>query len=134
METETKQRIIDWNHVYLLGWYDPDGRPHLTTWEDSDETRKNLVTVVVTGPDVAQWGVPIWSSPANCKPNPYGYPSHHYTEYQLHEVKPDEVTVEFICGKMTRRPKTAQEKAKELGGVVALGWYIEQGFERRWGD
>jgi hypothetical protein len=28
---DTKQRIIDWNHIYLLGRYGPDGMPHLTT-------------------------------------------------------------------------------------------------------
>ncbi|GAH50840.1 unnamed protein product [marine sediment metagenome] len=116
METETKERIIDWNHVYLLGWYGKDGR-YLSTYDGT--VMDNYITVVVTGPDVQQWGVPIWFSPANCKPNSYGFPSHHYTEYQLHEVKAGE---------------DADEKAKELGGVEAIGWYIEQGFERRWGD
>lgn len=119
METQTKDRIIDWNHVYLLGWYGPDGRPYLTTWTDTEETRENYIKVVVIGPDVQQWGVPMWSAPANCKPNSYGFPSHHYTEYQLHEVKHGE---------------DADQKAREMGGVKAIGWYIEQGFERRWGD
>ncbi len=119
METETKERIIDWNHIYLLGRFDHDGHPHLTTWTSSDLMRENCIKFVVTGPDVIKWGVPIWSAPANCKPNNLGFPSHHYTEYQLHEVKPGE---------------DAGEKARELGGVKALGWYIEQGFERRWGD
>lgn len=119
METKAKECIIDWDHVYLLGWYGPDGRPYLTTWIDSEETRNNYICVVVTGPEVTKWGPPIWNAPANCKPNAYGFPSHHYTEYQLHEVKLGE---------------DADEKAKELGGVKAFGWYIEQGFERRWGD
>lgn len=113
METKTQERIIDWNHVYLLGWYGPDGHPYFTTWSG-----RNLdVTVIVTGPDVQQWGPPIWDAPANCKPNRYGFPSHHYSEFQLHEVKLGE---------------DANQRAKELGGVKAFGWYFEKAFERKW--
>ena len=117
MEAQTKERIIDWNHVYLLAWYGSDGKPYLTTWWDSEYTRQNYITVVVTGPDVREWGPPIWNAPANCKPNPYGFPSHHFSEYQLHEVKPDE---------------DPAEKARQLGGVKAIGWYFEEPFERKW--
>ena len=49
MEAQTKERIIDWNHVYLLAWYGPDGRPYLTTWSGD----LPYITVVVTGPDDA---------------------------------------------------------------------------------
>ena len=117
MEAQTKKRIIDWDHVYLLAWYGSDGKPYLTTWRDSEYTRQNYITVVVTGPDVREWGPPIWNAPANCKPNPYGFPSHHFSEYQLHEVKPDE---------------DPTEKARQLGGVKAIGWYFEVPFERKW--
>lgn len=116
---EVAQRIIDWDHVYLLAWYGPDGHPYLTTWRDSEYTKNNYITVVVTGPDVQEWGPPIWGSPANCRPNPYGFPVHHYTEYQLHEIEPDE---------------DANEKARELRGVRALGWYFEVPFRRYWKD
>jgi len=132
MELKTEGKIIDWNHVYLLGWYGRDGQPYLTTWSDSEETRDNYITIVVTGPEVQTWGPPLWNAPANCKPNRYGFPSHHYNEYQLHELKPDEMTEEVIGGKIIRQPKTAQEKAIELGGVKALGWYIKRGFVRQW--
>lgn len=111
------KRVLDWEHVYLLGWYGPEGRPYLTTWIDTEETRRNYVIVVVTGPSVQKWGPPIWDAPANCKPNPHGFPSVSYTEFQIHEVKPG---------------GDAQKKAKELGGVKAIGWYIERGFERKW--
>lgn len=114
---KTRERIIDWNHVYLLGWYGSDGRPHLTTWIDTEETKNNYIRVIVTGPEIQEWGPPIWDAPANCKPNPYGFPSYDYTKYQLHEVNDSE---------------DAQEKAKQLGGVRALGWYFEKGFERKW--
>lgn len=114
---QVKERVIDWNHVYLLGWYDHDGKPYLTTWRDTEKTKNNYITVVVTGPDVLQYGPPIWNAPANCKPNKYGFPSHPVEEYQLHEVKVGE---------------DADEKAHQLGGVKAIGWYIEEGFERRW--
>ncbi|MBA7593193.1 hypothetical protein ES703_00110 [subsurface metagenome] len=113
MEMQTKERIIDWNHIYLLAWYGPDGRPYLTTWSGD----LPYITVVVTGPDVQKWGPPLWDAPANCKPNPYWFPSHHFSEYQLHEVKPDE---------------DPTEKARQLGGVKAMGWYFEKPFERKW--
>lgn len=113
MEAETKERTIDWNHVYLLAWYGPDGTPYLTTWAGD----LPYITVVVTGPEVQKWGPPIWDAPANCKPNPHGFPSYSYDQYQLHEVKLGE---------------DPDQKAQELGGVKALGWYIEKGFERKW--
>jgi len=113
MEAQTKERIIDWNHVYLLGWYDRSVRPYYTTWS-GDLPR---IQVVVTGPEVEKWGPPIWKAPANVKPNSYGFPSYPYDQYQLHEVKEGE---------------DWEAKARELGGVRAFGWYIEQGFERKW--
>jgi len=112
-----KERIIDWNQVYLLAWYGPDGKPYLTTWRDSEYTKTRYINVVVIGPDVQKWGPPIWDAPANCKPNKYGFPSHNYTEFQLHEVKEGE---------------DAQKKARELGGVRAIGWCFEVPFERKW--
>lgn len=113
---QTKERTIDWNHIFLLGWYGPV-IVYLTTWEDTEETRNNYIRVIVTGPDVQQWGPPIWKAPANCRPNDYGCPSHPYMEYELHEIKEEE---------------DAKQKARELGGVLAIGWYIKKGFERSW--
>lgn len=116
MEARAKDRVIDWNHVYLLAWYGRYGEPYLTTWDDQGMKDK-YITVVVTGPEVQKWGPPIWNAPANCKPNKWGFPSYPYTEYQLHEVKPDE---------------DPEKKARELNGVRATGWYIDEGFERKW--
>jgi len=112
-----KEKLLDWNHVFLLAWYGTDGRLYPTTWMETEETRDNYITVVVTGPEVQKWGCPLWDAPSNNKPNPYGFPSHPYTEYQLHEVKPGE---------------DAQEKAQELGGIKAIGWYFKKEFERKW--
>lgn len=113
METEVKKRIIDWNHVYLLGWFGRDRRAYLTTWVG----KRPDITVIVTGPDILEWGPPIWDAPANCKPNASGIPHHPYTDYQLHEVKEGE---------------DSDAKAIELGGVKAIGWYFPDSFERKW--
>jgi len=113
MEAQTKERVIDWSHIYLLAWYGTDGRPYFTTWKGD----LPHIRVIVTGPEVEKWGPPIWKAPANCKPNAYGLPSYPFEQFQLHEVKEGE---------------DWEAKARKLGGVRAFGWYIEQGFERKW--
>ena len=108
---------LDWNHIYLLAWYRPDGHAMLTTWRDSEESRLNYIQCVVTGPDVMVWGPPIWAAPKTAKPNDYGVPSHPVEKFTLHPVLPGE---------------DWEKKAAELGGVRAYGWYFEKGFERKW--
>ena len=117
MRSEDKETMLDWNHVYLLAWWGPDGKSYLTSWSDTEYTRENYVNVVVTGPDIQQSGPPIWDAPANVKPNNYGVPSHPYTEYQLHKVG---------------HAEDWEAKARKLGGVRAKGWYIEKGIDRKW--
>ena len=107
------KRVIDWNHIYLLGWYGLNRKPYLTTWDGAHPD----IHVVVTGPEVESWGPPIWAAPANCKPNTIGVPSYTVDQFGLHEVAEGEDP--FL-------------KAEELGGVHAFGWYIEEGFERKW--
>jgi len=108
---------LDWTHIYLLGWYDDNGKPHLTTWEDNERTRESYVHVVVTGPGVREWGPPMWNAPATVKPNNLGIPSIPIDKFNLHPVKPNE---------------DWERKAQQLGGIRAFGWYIAEGFERRW--
>ncbi len=47
---------LDWNHVYLLGWYDHSGRSHLSTWHGDFP----VVTVVVFG--VNPLNIPLWDA------------------------------------------------------------------------
>jgi len=93
---EDKEMKFDWDHIYLLGWYDQNGKAFLTTWEGD----LPQVSVVVTG--VSPYGPPLWRTPvpAGCT---------------LHAIP---------------LGKSNQEYAKELGGVVAFGWYIEDGMTR----
>ena len=46
--------IIDWNHVYLLGWFDCFGKCYLTTWTGDMPP----VDCVIIG-----WQPPLWNSP-----------------------------------------------------------------------
>lgn len=57
-EHQTTEKL-DWDHVYLLGWYDSKGKPYLSTW--SGDLKK--VEVVVVGFNHAL-GPPLWSTPA----------------------------------------------------------------------
>jgi len=107
------KRIIDWNHIYLLGWSGADRKLHLTTWSGKHPD----IHVVVTGPGLESCGPPIWAAPANCKPNSLGIPIYAVDQFGLHEVAEGEDP--FL-------------KAEELGGVHAFGWYFEEGFERKW--
>lgn len=50
---------FDWNHVYLLGWYDSKGTSYLSTWIGAIDNR---VEVVVVGFDSAH-GPPLWNAP-----------------------------------------------------------------------
>lgn len=57
MFPELSALTIDWDHVYLLGWYGHDGKPYLTTWDGN----LPYVNVVVTGCD--HFNMPMWKAP-----------------------------------------------------------------------
>lgn len=48
---------LSWDRLYLLGWYDHSGRPHLTTWGGD----RPLIHVVVHG--VNGFNFPLWDAP-----------------------------------------------------------------------
>ena len=110
---ETVPEHFDWEHVYFLGWYDRAGRPFVTTWKGDNP----YIRVVVTGPEgIAHFGPPMWRNIANLKlPNPLSIEPIYVDGCQLHFVHPGEDRL---------------EKAFELDGVAAIGWYIEEGFQR----
>lgn len=93
---DEKEMKFDWDHIYLLGWYDENGKAFLTTWEGSQP----LIYVVVTG--ASPYGPPLWRAPIP-------------KDCELHEIPTG---------------KGNQEYAKGLGGVLAFGWYIEDGMTR----
>ena len=107
---------LDWNHFYILGWYDSNRKPYLTTWDG----KAPIITAVITGPKVQTHGPPIWDSPEVWKG--YGLA---YEKYTIHEL-PCEVGAEII--------EDPYHAAELLGGVVAFGWYIQKGFTRKWHD
>ncbi len=47
--------IIDWEHVYLLGWYDKSGKAYLTTWDDDGSMQSVNVVVTSVGTSVPMW-------------------------------------------------------------------------------
>ena len=106
--------LVDWEHVYLLGWTDREGHQYLTTWRDDPDSLH--IQVVVTGP-LLPCGPPMWDAPAPLK-DAYWRPSLlPCQEFTLHLVGPGE---------------EARDKARYLGGVSAIGWYIRDGFQRGW--
>ena len=101
---------LDWEHIYLLGWYDQSGKSYLTTWSGD----LPIINVIVTGPSsLHTFGPPLWKAPAQAKLP--GAPL--VEEFQLHEITIDDDPI---------------EEARDLNGVVAVGWYIEEGFKRKW--
>ena len=107
--------LVDWEHIYLLGWYGPTGNSYLTTWWGGPDSL--YLRVVVTGP-VKPFGPPLWDAPAPHKGIPWLPPLHPWQEFTLHLVGPTE---------------NARDKAGSLGGVEAFGWYIPLvGFQRGW--
>ena len=99
------KKIIDWNHIYLLGWYDYDNISYLTTWSGE----LPYIYVIITGP-VLPYGPPIWNTIKNWRDG------NHYTDFQIYEVEPKDWN---------------NKKAEQMHGIRAFGWYIEKGFERK---
>jgi hypothetical protein len=52
------EKKIDWDHVYLLGWYGRDGKSYLSSWYDDGSLES--ISVVVLGTEAP----PMWGSPA----------------------------------------------------------------------
>jgi hypothetical protein len=52
---------IDWEHIYLLGWYDWSGRAYLTSW-DGDHP---VYDFVITGPSSPPKDIPMWDAPVD---------------------------------------------------------------------
>ena len=102
---------IDWKHVYLLGFWYPNGKRSLTSWDGYAQR----VEVVVVGDGVQKalnWKnnrrIPMWDAPAPPDMEVRPFPS---------DV-PDDTDVKI-------------KYATEHGGVFAFGWYFEEGFERK---
>ncbi len=47
---------IDWDHVYLLGWYDQAGRSYLTSWDGPSDY---VHVVVKTAQSPPMWSAPV---------------------------------------------------------------------------
>ena len=92
---------LDWDHVYLLGWYDENCRSYLTTW-DGDLP---MVGVIVTGCEPTR--MPLWSAPVPTSAKLHPVPSHleNLREIVLH--------------------------AWAMNGYYAFGWKTEEAFERK---
>lgn len=52
------ERIVDWDHVYLLGWYDETGRSYLSTW-DGDHPYVYVVVTHLGGRQMPLWKAPV---------------------------------------------------------------------------
>lgn len=91
---------LNWDHTYLLGWYDRTGRSFLTSW-DGDLP---LVGVVVVGG--RPLGPPLWNAPVPAGCVAYPVPT---TLVDL------EARIAY---------------ATTLGGVYAFGWRLDRVIER----
>lgn len=71
------ERLIDWEHVYLLGYYGRNKEPYLSTWGGEGES----VSVVITN---LSGHVPMWDAPvppgAQLQEVPEGVDGHEYAE------------------------------------------------------
>lgn len=70
---------VDWDHVYLLGWYDHEGRDYLTSW-DGDLPYVNVVVLGV----LPETGMPLWNASvpegAMVEEIPEGVDPHEYAK------------------------------------------------------
>lgn len=94
------EQILDWNHVYLLGWYDKTGRAYLSTWMGD----RPMVHVIVKNHH--SFGPPLWRAPAPARCTLEGFPE-------------DVTTLEDRVTYATAH-----------GGSYAFGWYYDEPFER----
>lgn len=99
-QTLPEDAKVDWDHVYLLGWYGPDGTPYRSSWSGDLQP----IHVVVVG-YLSYDRVPLWKT---------AVPKH----LSLLRI-PDDVLA-------TPSPKLV-EYATKHGGVYAFGWYFPEG-------
>lgn len=92
---------LDWDHFYLLAWYGADGRQYLTSWTGDEP----IVYAVVRG--VPESKMTVWEALV-----PVGA--------ELVEIPADKVTQEDRLA-----------YAREVGGLLAFGWYVKEGITRR---
>lgn len=99
--TSEKELELSWDHIYLLAWWGEDGTSHLTTWQ-GDAKR---VFVVTTKRKYMFYGVPSYSPPLWSAP---------VGEARLICFVPEGLD-----------HKQMRDFAKSKGGVLALGWYLD---------
>lgn len=92
---------LDWDHFYLLAWYGANGRAYLTSWTGDEP----LVYAIVKG--VPEHKMTVWAAPV-------------HPGAELLEIPPDKVTQEDRLA-----------YAREVGGLLAFGWYIAEGITRK---
>lgn len=91
--------ILDWNHVYLLGWNDETGKSHLSSWTGDQKVHDFVVIGATDGRP------PLWGQMPN---NP-------------------ETRLEAMPEGLSHEQQLAHAKAR--GGLRAFGWYYEEGFD-----
>jgi hypothetical protein len=64
-----KHEALDWSQVYLLAWYDDQGRGYLTTWGGS----LPVYSFVVTGCNGGN--IPLWDAPLPTSARVYQVPA-----------------------------------------------------------
>ncbi len=94
---------VDWDHVYLLAWYDRDRQGYLTTW-DGDLPYIHVVITGLSDGHAHRHGMPLWKAP----------------------VPPGAELVQVPEG------RDPHEYAAELGGFYAMGWHMPTKIEREW--
>jgi hypothetical protein len=62
------EMIIDWDHVYLLGWRTSDGRSHLSTWI-GDLPWVNVIVFDTDCPPM--WNAPVKNATVELMPSQY---------------------------------------------------------------
>lgn len=87
--------ILDWDHIYLLGWYDSKGRGYLSSWAGSNPP----IDVVVRG--MGAYGPPLWNAPVPTGCFAHPIPTEH-----------------------TKDHMSRIAYATSIGGVYAFGWEI----------
>jgi len=85
---------LDWDHTYLLGWYDHSDRAYLTSWDNRGSNLEEIY-VIVYG-NVNGFNFPLWDAPV-----------------------PNGATVFEVP-----KNKNHFDLARETGGFCAIAWRI----------
>lgn len=90
---------LDFNHVYILAWYDWNGRGYLTTW-DGDLP---YVTAVITG--VTGLTMPFWDAPVPPSAELHAIPEGRDADEYAREIGGYRVLAWYIAdGSIERKP------------------------------